>query len=167
MQTTRRALHLCGSVAISGTKDQTTNIRTKVAPIALTAQEMPRVWGAVRQKPWAKTRCMFLIINHGSASSISAPSPATDSECDHGTWAFWDGGAALRGNCASVRPGTPAVWATEAHRRSPAGTVSCVFIYNISIVPGIWQMLSMCVLSGCGGLEAFMIEVPWSQALKD
>lgn len=36
---------------ISRTKDKRPNI-TKDAPIAFTAQEIPRVWGAVSQEPW-------------------------------------------------------------------------------------------------------------------
>jgi len=37
----------------SGTKDKRPNIATEDAPIAL-SQEIPRVWGAVSQKPWRK-----------------------------------------------------------------------------------------------------------------
>lgn len=36
-------LHLYGSEAILGTKDKRPSIKTIVAPIALTAQEIPRV----------------------------------------------------------------------------------------------------------------------------
>ena len=40
------------SEVFSGTEDERPNIMTKDAFIAATAQEIPRLWGAVSQEPW-------------------------------------------------------------------------------------------------------------------
>lgn len=45
--------HLYGSEAILGAEGKRPNV-TKDTPIALTAQEMPRVWGAVSLEPWTE-----------------------------------------------------------------------------------------------------------------
>ena len=37
---------------------------TKDAPVALIIQDIPKVWGAVSQELWAKTKGVFFIINH-------------------------------------------------------------------------------------------------------
>ena len=50
LRITRHPFHLYDSKAISGTEDKRPNIITKDAPIALIAQEIPRVWGAVSQE---------------------------------------------------------------------------------------------------------------------
>lgn len=42
---------------ISATEDQRPNVITKDPPIAVLAQEMPRVWGAVSQGPGMKPGC--------------------------------------------------------------------------------------------------------------
>ena len=47
---TRNPFHLYGSETISGTEDKRPNIATKDAPIALIAQEIARVLGALCQK---------------------------------------------------------------------------------------------------------------------
>ena len=50
MQITRHPFHLYDSVVIWGTKHKRPNIIRKDIPIALMAQERPRVWGVSSQK---------------------------------------------------------------------------------------------------------------------
>ena len=49
---------------VSGTEDRRSNILTKDVPIALIAQEVPRIWRSVSQEPGMMTKYIFLIITH-------------------------------------------------------------------------------------------------------
>ena len=52
----RHPFHLYDFEAILGTEDKRPKIITKDAPIALITQKIPRVLGALSQKPWMKTK---------------------------------------------------------------------------------------------------------------
>lgn len=51
-------IHLYASEGFQELRTKRPNIITKGAPIALTSQEIPEVWGAVSQELWGKTKYM-------------------------------------------------------------------------------------------------------------
>lgn len=68
-------IYLNGSEGISGSKDQRpNNTKTKGAPIALTAQEIPRVSRAVTQEPWMKTKvCIYCKSQLSHLPAVKSP----------------------------------------------------------------------------------------------
>lgn len=53
---TRHPFHLYGFEAFSGNEDKKANIRRNNVPVALIAQEISQVWGALSQELWIKTK---------------------------------------------------------------------------------------------------------------
>lgn len=65
--------YLCGSKVTSPNEDKRQTTRTKDAPAALIAQEIPAVLGAVSQEPWTKSKCTFTISHNITPSCIKTP----------------------------------------------------------------------------------------------
>ena len=58
---TRRPFSLYGSEMILGTQNRRPNIITKDAPITLITREIPKVWWAVSQALWMKTKYIWKV----------------------------------------------------------------------------------------------------------
>lgn len=90
----RYLFHLYGSEAFSGTEDKRPNMITKYTPIALIAQESPRIWGAVSQEhgqrqnilkktyfcpsKWPNIHFLQITISQGDIGKLEKPSLGRD-----------------------------------------------------------------------------------------